>query len=86
MNFVNGNFLKPQYDQTSKMMWVVVFLLPLYSKLKLNSMSSLIEKTSSHFSFLSGTYFGFKVVVKHHLNELWKAADTELDVIKYLSL
>lgn len=78
MNFVNGNFVKPQYDQISKMMWVVVFLLPLYSKLKLNSMSSLTGKTSSHSSFLSGTYFSFKVVLKHHLNELWKTAVTEL--------
>lgn len=78
MNFVNGNFVKPQYDQISKMMWVVVFLLPLYSKLKLNSMSFLIGKTSSHSSFLSGTYFSFKVVLRHHLNELWKTAVTEL--------
>lgn len=73
MDIVNGNFVKPQYVQTSKMIWVVVFLLPLYFKLKLNSKSSQIGKPSSNYSFLTGPQFSFKVVLKHYLNELWKA-------------
>jgi hypothetical protein len=44
MDFATGNFIKSQHGQTSKMIWLVVLLLSLSSRLKLKFTSSLIGK------------------------------------------